>query len=184
MRIPPKLARVRILFFPLYLCHSFVRNPTTKTYICPLTTQDVSMLFFVCQDSLQKVFRWKFPTSFFFPEMSLWFVRRCARAVRYQSQKRRNETTQKKKMFARFTRSTLVVSRVSIRFPVVRVGKYKKWRRNLCFDRYAIGSRRQGSKAQNKTVTLDSDLSRCVCCDAMQTGFLESGGKKGSFGST
>lgn len=140
--------------------------------------------FFLLSGLAAKSFPVKVPHFFFFPEMSLWFVRRCARAVRYQSQKRRNETTQKKKMFARFTRSTLVVSRVSIRFPVVRVGKYKKCRRNLCFDRYAIGSRRQGSKAQNKTVTLDSDLSRCVCCDAMQTGFLESGGKKGSFGST
>jgi hypothetical protein len=39
---------------------------------------------------------------------------------------KKEETKQqqkKKKMFARFTRSTLVVSRVSIRFPVVRVGK-------------------------------------------------------------
>lgn len=67
MRIPPKLARVRILFFPLYLCHSFVRNPTTKTYIClPINYTRCVDAFFCCRDSLQKVFRWKFPTSFFF----------------------------------------------------------------------------------------------------------------------
>lgn len=66
MRIPPKLARVRILFFPLYLCHSFVRNPTTKTYICPLTTQDVSMLFFVVGTRCKKFSGESSPLLFFF----------------------------------------------------------------------------------------------------------------------
>lgn len=67
MRIPPKLARVRIFFFPLYLCHSFVRNPTTKTYICPLTTQDVSMLFFVVVGTRCKKFPGESsPLLFFF----------------------------------------------------------------------------------------------------------------------
>lgn len=152
MRIPPKLARVRIFFFPLYLCHSFVRNPTTKTYICPLTTQDVSMLFFVVVGTRCKKFPGESsPLLFFFLKCHFDLFGDAQGPCDIKAKKEETKQQQKKKCL-RVSRAQLLSFLVCRFDSQLFVWASKKCRRNLCFDRYANGSRRQGSKAQNKTV--------------------------------